>query len=237
MANQTTKVRGTGTATRRTLTAAARAAAKRSARSEREVAEGREERHSSRTLLIERPDGWDDPPEPSAEEEPEQPTPGPVRGRRLLTAALCVVLVAGLVAVAVLGWQYREGRRTDQARGQVLTAAEKAAPAVLSYDYRHLDQDFARARGYLTGGFRDQYLKTTKTVVGPTAAKYHGVVRATVAAASVVSAAPDKAVVLLFVNQTTQSTQVPGSRLDLNRVRMTLTRTSTGWKVSAVDAL
>ncbi|MFE0329790.1 hypothetical protein ACWEWI_05655 [Streptomyces sp. NPDC003753] len=237
MANQTTKVRSAGTPARRTLTAAARAAAKRSARSERGGPGDREELHSSRTLLIERPDGWDDPPEPSAEEEPKQLTPGPVRGRRLLTAALCVVLVAGLVAVAVLGWQYREGRRADQARSQALTAAKEAAPIVLSYDYRHLDQDFARARGRLTGGFRDQYLKTTKTVVGPTAAKYHGVVKATVAAASVVSAAPDKAVVLLFVNQTTQSTQVPGSRLDLNRVRMTLTRTSTGWKVSAVDAL
>ncbi|MFF3904580.1 hypothetical protein ACFYZJ_00910 [Streptomyces sp. NPDC001848] len=237
MANPTTKARGAGTTTRRALTAAARAAAKRSARSEREVPEGREGRPSSRTVLIERPDGWDDPPEPSAEEEPEQLTPGPARGRRLLTAALCVVLVAGLVAVAVLGWQYREGRRADQARSQALAAARKAAPVVLSYDYRHLDQDFARARGHLTGAFRDQYLKTTKTVVGPTAAKYHGVVRATVAAASVVSAAPDEAVVLLFVDQSTQSTQVSGSRLDLNRVRMTLTRTSTGWKVSAVDAL
>lgn len=52
-----------------------------------------------------------------------------------------------------------------------------------------------------------------------------------------VSASPDKAVVLLFVNQVTTSTQVTGPRVDLNRVRMTLTRTSAGWKVSAVDAL
>ena len=62
-------------------------------------------------------------------------------------------------------------------------------------------------------------------------------VKASVTAASVVSAAPDKVTVLLFVNQVTQSTQVSGSRLDLNRVRMTMSRTSDGWKVSAVDAL
>lgn len=43
--------------------------------------------------------------------------------------------------------------------------------------------------------------------------------------------------VLLFVNQVTKSTQVSGPRVDLNRVRMTLDRTSEGWKVSAVDAL
>jgi Mce-associated membrane protein len=52
-----------------------------------------------------------------------------------------------------------------------------------------------------------------------------------------VSAAPDRAVVLLFVNQVTESTRLSGPRLDLNRVRMTLTRTSRGWKVSGVDAL
>ena len=122
-------------------------------------------------------------------------------------------------------------------RDRALTAARKAAPVVLSYDYRHLDRDFTRARERLTGHFRDEYGKTTASVVGPTAKKYHGVVKASVTAASVVSAAPDRVTVLLFVNQVTQSTQVSGSRLDLNRVRMTMSRTSDGWKVIAVDAL
>jgi Mce-associated membrane protein len=115
---------------------------------------------------------------------------------------------------------------------------------VLSYDYRHLDRDFAAARARLTGHFRDEYRKTTTTVVGPTASKYHGVVKATVAqptggspAAAVISASADRAVVLLFVNQVTTSTQVSGSRVDLNRVRMTVALTSDGWRVSGVDAL
>ncbi|MEU9393925.1 hypothetical protein AB0D86_28530 [Streptomyces sp. NPDC048324] len=74
-------------------------------------------------------------------------------------------------------------------------------------------------------------------MVGPTAKKYHGLVKASVTAAPVVSAAPHRVTVLLFVNQVTRSTQVSGSRLDLNRVRMTMSRTSGGWKVSAVDVL
>ncbi|MGV9247549.1 hypothetical protein [Streptomyces sp. NPDC003710] len=263
MANPTSRIRGTGSPARRTMTAAARAAAKRAerpARPERGAPTSTstgpaEEAPSGRTLLIDPPaDGWDDPPEPEtpgtpgtpeASEIPEKSTPSGRDARRLLAAVLCVVLVAGLVTAAVLGWRYRQGQQAEQARRQAVTAALKAAPVVLSYDYRHLDRDFAHARTCLTGAFRDQYLRTTKTVVGPTAAKYHGVVKATVAApsgggtpaVSVVSAAPDKAVVLLFVNQVTRSTQVSGSRLDLNRVRMTLARTSTGWKVSAVDAL
>jgi Mce-associated membrane protein len=237
------------------MTAAARAAAKRSERrGQAELDEGgtpRGEGRSGPTVVMEAPGGWDDPPEPSPEpssepagEESTKTVPTRWRGRRALTVALGVALVAALAVACVLGWRYREGRQADQARAQALAAAQQAAPVVLSYDYRHLDRDFARARAWLTGGFRDQYLKTTGTVVGPTATKYHGVVSATVAApsggspaASGVSATPAKAVVLLFVNQVTQSTQVTGSRLDLNRVRMTMTRTSSGWKVSAVDAL
>ncbi|MFF5955843.1 hypothetical protein [Streptomyces luteogriseus] len=263
MANPTSRVRGAGSPARRTMTAAARAAAKRARRPELpehgrsavsspadEAPRQSEEPGSGRTVLIDAPDGvWDDPPEPSpeaAEEEPRKSTRGWRFPRgRMLTAASAVLLMAGLVAAAVLGWQYREGQRADRARGEALDAARKAAPVVLSYDYRRLDRDFARARTHLTGDFRDEYGRTTKTVVGPTARKYHGVVKAAVVepagggarAASVVSASPDRAVVLLFVNQVTRSTQVTGSRVDLNRVRMTLTRASGGWKVSGVDAL
>ncbi|MFF0794500.1 hypothetical protein [Streptomyces spiralis] len=252
MANPTSRTRGTSSPARRTMTAAARAAAKRARRPAPPERGSRQEEQtpSGRTLLVDPPaNGWEDPPEPetpeSFEEEPDSAPPRKAR-RIVLTAVLGVVLlVAALVAAAVLGWQYRQGRQAEQARGEAVAAARKAAPVVLSYDYRHLDRDFSRARALLTGHFRDQYGKTTKTVVAPTATKYHGVVKATVAtpadggapAVSVVSATPDRAVVLLFVNQVTQSTQVPEPRLDLNRVRMTLTRTSAGWKVSAVDAL
>jgi Mce-associated membrane protein len=231
---------------RRSMTAAARAAAKRAQRAEYLKRSDAEASVSGPTLVTEAPDGWDDPPEPSLEPDVEpdggasadSEESGTARRRpRLLTAVLGLLLVAGLVAASVLGWQYQEGQRAQEARGEALAAARKAAPVVLSYDYRHLDRDFARARTRLTGKFHDQYRKTTTSVVAPTAEKYHGVVKATVATASVVSASPDKVVVLLFVNQVTRSTQVSGSRVDLNRVRMTMSRTSEGWKVSAVDAL
>ncbi|MEV0170130.1 hypothetical protein AB0I00_03225 [Streptomyces sp. NPDC050803] len=221
--------------TTRTLNAAARAAAKRAERGK-----GTDDVLSGRTVVVEAPkDGWQDPPEPSPEayEEPAPQGRGASRRRTLLTAALCALLVTGLVAAGVLGWQYGQARQAQNARGEAMAAARKAAPVVLSYDHRHLERDFARARALLTGKFRDEYRRTTTGVVGPTAKKYRGVVRATVATASVVSASPDRVVVLLFVNQATESTQVSGSRLDLNRVRMTMADTSEGWKVSAVDAL
>ena len=188
----------------------------------------------------------------------------PLALRRRITwpAIVIIVLAAAAVLLFVLerrtaaqaadyrsarvGAVTRDGRIADSAaRAAAQQAAVTDIKTLLSYDATTLDRDFAKARGYLTGAFRDEYKKTTTTVVAPTAEKYHGVVQATVVepsgggapTASVVSASPDKVVVLLFVNQVTKSTQVTGSRLDLNRVRMTLTRTSGGWKVSAVDAL
>jgi Mce-associated membrane protein len=263
VANSTVRGRsGTGTPRQRSVAAAARAAAKRAERahvpeesgdeSARQDAaeetrtrkkawfkEGSKGEGESRTAKDDRAASEGGAAATAAAAKPSRNRPG------LLSAVLAVLVVVGLVAVAVLGWKFRDAGRTDTARTEALAAARNAAPVVLSYDYRHLDKDFAAARSHLTGAFRDQYEKTTKTVVAPTSTKYHGVVKATVAkpsnggapAASVVSASPDKAVVLLFMNQVTNSTQVSGPRLDLNRVRMTLENTSEGWKVSAVDAL
>ncbi|GGT71684.1 MULTISPECIES: hypothetical protein [Streptomyces] len=178
--------------------------------------------------------------------EPAESAVRPVRRPGTLGAVLAALVVLAVAATATLGLRYREADRTAAARTAALAEARKAAPAILSYDYRHLDRDFAAARAHLTGPFLDEYGKTTSTVVAPTARTYHGVVKATVAkpptgdaapAASVVSASPEKVVVLLFMNQVTTSTQVATPRLDLNRVRMTLVHTPQGWKVSAVDAL
>ncbi|MCZ7457154.1 hypothetical protein [Streptomyces sp. WMMC940] len=279
MANTTTRGRGAGSPARRSMTAAARAAAKRAEQAQqtgggRRPAPGADTSGppgdsgalvSGRTLRAEDPPAEGTEPDweaPDWEEPEREPGSGPSAGapagedggpqgrrsprRRLLVCAVLALLtVAGLVAAALLGTAYAHGRQADEGRARALAAARKAAPAVLSYDHRHLDRDFAAARGHLTGPFLEEYRRTTTKVVAPTAKKYQGVVTASVVtppgggspAASVVSASPDRAVVLLFVNQVTRSTRVDGPRVDLNRVRMELTRTSGGWKVSAVDAL
>lgn len=263
MANTSLRGRGGGSPARRSLSAAARAAAKRSERIERPeggvpgVVAGRTLRPEDPPPAGRAPEpdweapDWEGADEEGADEESlgREPEEAPARagGRRrgVLCALLALVAVLGLVAAVLLAFEYRDGRDAERARAEAAAAARRAAPVVLSYDHRHLDRDFAAARGHLTGAFRDEYRRTTTSVVAPTARKYRGVVRATVVeppgggdpAVSVVSASPDRAVVLLFVNQVTTSTQVSGPRVDLNRVRMTLARTSGGWKVSAVDAL
>jgi Mce-associated membrane protein len=157
-------------------------------------------------------------------------------GTRLLAGLLALALSA-LTAFGLVAYRVRADQRVETARDQAMAAARDHAQAILSYDYRHLDADFAAARATLTGGFARDYKVTTTTLVRPGAERYHVVVKAEVAAQSVVSATADQVVVLLFVNQTTTSTRLDGPKVDLNRVRLTLVKTGGSWLVSKVVAL
>ena len=168
---------------------------------------------------------------------------GASRWRADLPLVLAVLLVLALAATAVtLTARARAADAAEQARSSARAAAETAAVTILSYDHRRLDQDFARARELLTGAFADDYASTTEKVVRPSAEEVKAVVTAEVASSSVVrTAGADTVVVLLFVDQTTTSTRLDGPKVDLNRVRMTMTRAGSGgdreWLVSGIDAL
>jgi Mce-associated membrane protein len=160
----------------------------------------------------------------------------PGRGDVLVLVALALVVLLAATAV-LLGVRARGEDRAESARSAALAAAEAHAVTLLSYDHRHLDRDFARAGKVLTGSFAEDYARTTRQVVRPSAEEVKAVVTAEVASASVVRASANRAVVLLFVDQTTTSTRLEGPKVDLNRVRMTLVRSGGQWLVSGVDAL
>ena len=151
--------------------------------------------------------------------------------------ALAVLLLAGLAASAVLFYRVQDADAASSARREAVAAARSHAQAILSYDHRKLDADFARASKALTGKFKTDYARTTSTVVRPSATQYKVIVKAEVTAASVVQASAHRAVVLLYVDQTTTSTRLEGPKVDLNRVRMTLVENDGNWLVSELDAL
>lgn len=156
---------------------------------------------------------------------------------RLVTTAVTVLAALALVTVGVLGYRALTAYRVSQARIEAVAAATEAATEVLSYDHRRLDADFAAAREHLTGAFAKKYAQTTRAVVRPTAEQTNAVVTAEVREASVVSAAPDRVIVLLFVDQTTVNDRADTPRRDRNRVRMTMELEGGDWLVSEVDAL
>src|SRR6266536_4731559 len=81
---------------------------------------------------------------------------------KLRRAWQAVVVLAALVVVlaAIVGWEMLQTLRADganRASQDAQRAARAAAQAIMSYGYRTLSADKARARSFTTGAFRRQY--------------------------------------------------------------------------------
>lgn len=162
--------------------------------------------------------------------------PRGARGGHRTRGLIAAVLLVAMTAVTLGFLAVRAGQSEDAQRGG-LQAARTYAKDILSYDYRHLEQDFAAAKAHLTGEFATEYGTTTAKVVAPTAKVIKAVVEADVVGASVISEKPGRVLVLLFVNQTTRSGRIDGFKVDQTRVRMTLIKVDGQWRVSGIDAI
>lgn len=154
-----------------------------------------------------------------------------------VVAALVGVLIAALaIGVGWLYWgyglndtSYRNDQATEQARTDAVVAASDQAAKMLSYDYTTVDDQLAAAADGLTGDFRDDYTKLVQDTIAPGAKEKKLTVQATVQAGSIVSATPDDAVVLLFVNQVTTSAEQPDAATSGSRVRMEMHKDGDRW--------
>ena len=132
-------------------------------------------------------------------------------GRRLLTvvsvvcALLCIPAAAAAVVLATRG---PAPDSTAHARHDAMKAATSAAHDLLSYDYRTLDADIARAKGETTGAFAQQYADTAGKLLDQ-AKQLKAIVQASVGSPAVVSARGHTVVVLVFVDQASVK-QLPG---------------------------
>lgn len=154
--------------------------------------------------------------------------------------ALVLVIVAMIVIVTLLLLQYGSAQARDQARDKVPSVAKEHAAKILSYDYRHIEDDAKAAAEVTTGEFRAEYRKSMDELVIPQAPKLKAVVQAEVLSAglSSVNDAGDQAVVIVYANQTVTNTQIEGgSRVDQVRIRITLDKHGDAWLVSKVDRL
>lgn len=113
-----------------------------------------------------------------------------------------VVLVAAL-GVGYLKWQASSVTATQAASAQSVSAATDAVTAMLSYRAGHVEQDLTAASERMTGDFRSEYTALMHDVVIPGANEKRISAVATVPAAASLSASPDRAEVLLYINQTT----------------------------------
>lgn len=179
-------------------------------------------------------------PEKKAQKKPRRFRLGGIgRGakRHWAAIALAVALVA---AVGVTAWMffftYQPDRQTDEAAMKsAVNAASDGTVALLSYSPDSLDQDFATAKSKLTGSFLSYYTQFTEQIVAPAAKQKAVKTKASVVRAAVSEISPDKAVVLVFINQTTESKDRPDASFINSAVRVTMQKIDGGWLISSFD--
>ncbi len=147
-------------------------------------------------------------------------------------------IVALLLAAAAgyLRWEDSSRRDADTARTESVQAAKDSTVALLSYKPDTVEKDLGGARDRLTGSFLDAYTQLINTVVIPGAKEKQISAVASVPAAASVSAEPDHAVVLLFVNQTVVVGTDPPTNT-ASSVRVTLDKVDDRWLISGFDPI
>jgi Mce-associated membrane protein len=172
-------------------------------------------------------------------EDAEDVTP-PARWRRIKWSRVLAFGVLPLLAVVIaagagfLKWQDAWVRGSKVAGIESVAAAKDSTVALLSYQPDTVDKDLRAARDRLTGGFKDSYTQLIQDVVIPGAKKQNISAVATVPAAASVSATPNHAIALLFVDQTVAvGNDAPTSTSSI--VRVTMDKTGGRWLISAFD--
>ena len=179
------------------------------------------------------------------EEEDDASEDRPARaGWRVPWPVLAVLAVLTALAVGVSAYFFvQEQRAADYqaALDRAPAAAESAAAAVLSYDYKSLGADRDAAAKFLTDKYRSQYVDTFNKLVEPHATKLKATVDAQVLASSAMVTGenrnPDRIPVLLFVNQTTTDAATTGQpSVALNRVRFDMVNVNGTWLVDGITS-
>jgi Mce-associated membrane protein len=153
---------------------------------------------------------------------------------------IAVLVMLAVASVALATWmyvlQYRSDQQTDPAAEKaVLTAATEGSVALLSYSPDSIDRDLATANSHLTGEFLTYYRQFTDEIVRPAAKQKSIKSSATIARAAISEMHTDSAVVLLFVNQTSTSSDRPEPSLLASSVLVTLTNVDGNWLIAKFE--
>jgi len=162
---------------------------------------------------------------------------GGVQWRRIITygilPSLALIMTLG---AGYLKWYDSSAHDARVAAGQSVRAASEGAVAMLSYRPDTVEKDLTAAKDRLTGALKDSYSSLIHDVVIPGSKQKMISATSTVPAAASVSASPDHAVVLMFVNQTILIGNDPPTDT-ASRVRVTLDKVDDRWLISSFDPI
>lgn len=150
------------------------------------------------------------------------------------TLAVAVPLVALLGATGFLGWTVWNQHQIDQAREQAQRTAVSYAQVLTSIDSNKVDENFQQVLDGATGEFKDLYSQSS-VELRQLLIENKATARGVVVDSAVQSVSKDRAVVLLFVDQSVANTKLPDPRIDRSRMKMTLEKVDGSWRASKVE--
>jgi len=166
-------------------------------------------------------------------------TAAPTKPQSRISGTVVYVLLP-LVAMALAGgvaflkYQTSDDRMSSRASTESVQAAKVATVRMLSYSTATVEKDLGGASELLTGAFRDSYTALIRDVVIPGAKEQQITATATVPAAASISASPDHAVVLVYVNHhVSVGNDAPTQNNSV--VQVSLDRSDDKWLVSSFD--
>ncbi|OMC12670.1 hypothetical protein A5734_21500 [Mycolicibacterium fortuitum] len=161
----------------------------------------------SETAVVDESDDADAVDEPDEPEQPAttEPAAARPRDRSLVSAAVVLAAIALVLAVAsgVLRWLTVTQAESDTARVESAEAAKEITTEMLSYETDTVEQQLTAARDRMTGKFLGTYTAMINEVI-PAAQAQRIAAVADVLEVGTVKAEPDRAELVLFVNQSVQ---------------------------------
>jgi Mce-associated membrane protein len=152
----------------------------------------------------------------------------PVRAVRILG----IVVLAVAVLTGLLWTQDRRYEQTADARTAAMTTAANSVVKLLSYNFRTIDRQVSDTQGMITGKFKDDYAALVNNTVKPSAKDKQIAIQTAIADNAVVSSGTDQVVLLMFVNQQSESLLKPNAVLTGSRIRVTLRNEQGNWLIS-----
>lgn len=169
--------------------------------------------------------------------EPQQPAE-PARklpwSQILVFAVLPVLALLLAAGSAFLKWQIVSDRESATARTESAEAAKDITIQMLSYEPDTVEQHLNSVLGRLTGEFHDTYTTLINTTIIPGASAQRVTAVAEVPAVGSVSAGPDRAEVMLYLNQFVTVGDRPPQKTP-STVRVTMVREDGRWLLSQFE--
>lgn len=159
---------------------------------------------------------------------------GPAGGRGGVVVVVAVLAVILLLACGYLGYLVWQDRRDEQLRVSAAADASRLVIQLATYDHADVQSNLDAVTAEATPEFAAQYREVSEGLA-ELLSSGEGTSTGTVAHAAVESVDPERAVVLVFLDQEVTNVTVPEGRVDASRMVVELGRDGDRWLLHSAD--